>query len=351
MDIPSHDESTAGRGHRALIGLAALVVVVAGLRAAAPVLVPFALSVVLTVTLMPVVGALRRLRVPFVPAILITMVATLGALAALASLVIESLRQIQLALPRYIERLSEMERSLADWLYTRGIPLETSVWQDLVQPDRLVAYLGGTLREVASFTTFSFLVGIITVFILIEASRLPPRLRAVFGEHDMHRFGRIVSEIQRYLAIKTAISLATGLLVGLWGWNFGLDFPLLWGLLAFVLNYVPNVGSVVAAIPAILLALVQLGPGGAAGVAAGYLGVNILLGSIIEPHVVGRGLGLSPLVVILSLLFWGFVLGPVGMLLSLPLTMMLKIVLENTSDFRHLAHLFGPASEESAPSA
>src|SRR5690606_25400577 len=151
----------------------------------------------------------------------------------------------------------------------------------------------------------------------------------------------VTREVQRFLAIKTLISLATGILIGVSVWLAGLDFALLLGLLAFLLNYVPNIGSILAAIPGIMLALIQYGVSRALIVLAAYLAVNVALGNILEPNLMGRRFGLSTLIVVLSLIFWGWVLGPVGMLLSVPLTMIVKIMLEHTQDFRWLAILLG----------
>jgi len=125
----------------------------------------------------------------------------------------------------------------------------------------------------------------------------------------------------------------------------GVDYPLLWGLLAFLLNFVPNIGSIIAAIPAVIQVLVQLGFSAALVVAGGYLVINILIGTFIEPRYMGRGLGLSTLVVFLSLVFWGWVLGPVGMLLSVPLTITAKIALESHDGTRWVAIMLGPKVE------
>ena len=138
------------------------------------------------------------------------------------------------------------------------------------------------------------------------------------------------------------MSLITGTLVALWVTLLGIDFPLLWGLLAFLLNYIPNIGSILAAVPVMLLALVQFGVGSALLVAVGFLAINMVMGNLIEPRVLGHGVGLSPLVVFLSLVVWGWVLGPVGLLLSVPLTMTLKIALESSDETRWLAILLGP---------
>ena len=152
--------------------------------------------------------------------------------------------------------------------------------------------------------------------------------------------------MQNYLAIKTLVSLATGVTAGVLVWALGLDFPLLWGLLAFIFNYIPNLGSVLAGVPPVLLAILQLGPGRAVAVALGYLVINTVFGNFIEPTLMGRRLGLSTLVVFLSLVFWGWVWGPVGMLLAVPLTMVIKIALENTEDFHWVAVMLdaNPAS-------
>ena len=143
------------------------------------------------------------------------------------------------------------------------------------------------------------------------------------------------------MEIKTVISVLTGLLIGIWTSLLGVDFPIVLGLLAFLLNYVPNIGSMIAAVPAVLSAFIELGIGPAAVTGLGYVVVNTVMGNIIEPRFMGRGLGLSTLVVFLSLLFWGWVLGPVGMRLSVPLTMTVKIALDANEQSRWLAILLG----------
>ena len=133
--------------------------------------------------------------------------------------------------------------------------------------------------------------------------------------------------------------VVNGLLIAAWLWLLGVDFPLLWGLLAFLLNFIPNIGSFIAAVPAVVLAFLQLNLATAAYAAAGYVALDFVIGNVIEPRLMGRGLGLSSLVVFLSLVFWGWVLGPVGMLFSVPLTMIVKIVLDSSDDLRWIAIL------------
>ena len=183
------------------------------------------------------------------------------------------------------------------------------------------------------------------VFILTEAWSFPRKLGAVLAspERDLPHFKRFAEKLNRYFAIKTTVSVGTGIFVGLALWLLGVDFPVLWGMLAFLLNYVPNIGSVLAAVPPVLLAAIQLGPLKAVATACVFLVVNVVMGSVVEPKFMGRELGLSTLVVFLSLVFWGWMLGPVGMLLSVPLTMTVKIALEANPSTDWLAHLLDPA--------
>jgi predicted PurR-regulated permease PerM len=210
---------------------------------------------------------------------------------------------------------------------------------------RLLAELGSALSNMV-------LILLTVVFILLEASSFPVKLRAVSGhpEQVFPQFTRFVVDIERYMVIKTLISLATGLLVGIWLTILGVDFPILWGFLAFLLNYVPSVGSTIAAIPAVLLALIQLGIGSAGMAIAGYMVVNFILDGVVSTRLMGQRLGLSTLVVFLSLVFWGSLLGPVGMVLCIPLTMTLKFACENNKGTQWIAVLLGPeAPPESIP--
>jgi predicted PurR-regulated permease PerM len=181
------------------------------------------------------------------------------------------------------------------------------------------------------------------IFILFEASAMPKKLQLALKnpQQSFDHFARVTHSVQSYLMIKSAVSLLTGAAVVLWLVILDVDYPILWGLLAFLLNYVPNIGSIIASVPAILLALVQHGIVSALLVAGGYVIVNVVVGNIIEPRFMGKQLGLSPLVVLLSLIIWGWVLGPVGMLLSVPLTMIVKIALETTEESRWIAILLG----------
>jgi predicted PurR-regulated permease PerM len=217
------------------------------------------------------------------------------------------------------------------------------VLTDYFDPGKAMKMAANTLAGLSGLLTNVFMILLTVIFILLEASGFPQKLRTALGdpEESMGQFRSVTESVNRYLALKTVFSLATGLTVAIWLAILGVDFALLWGLVAFLLNYVPNIGSIIAAIPAILLALIQLGVGPALLTCLGYVVVNVVFGSILEPKFMGRGLGLSTLVVFLSLVFWGWVLGPVGMVLSVPLTMIVKIAMESHEDTQWIAVMLG----------
>jgi AI-2 transport protein TqsA len=330
-----------GGGARFLLIVASLVVVVAGLRAASQLILPFLVSLFIAILSLPLLSWLQSRKVPTGLAVLATVAADVAVLAGLGLLVGGSVNDFTAEVPKYQARLGAMVTSTMQWLEARGVRTTSWLSPEQLNPGALMNLVGGTLRGVAAVLSNVVLVVLTTVFILGEAATFPEKLQSALRKRDFDpgRFRKITREVQHYLAIKTLISLATGVLVALWVWIMGVDFPLLWGVSAFLLNYIPNLGSILAAIPTVLLALIQFGVGRAALVGAGYVVVNLVLGNVVEPSLMGRKLGLSTLVVFLSLVFWGWVWGPVGMLLSVPLTMIVKIMLENTDDLRWIAVL------------
>ncbi len=330
-------------GNRFLLWSAGIIIIVAGLQAGAPFLVPLVLAIFLTIINLPVLGWLRGHGVPAPIAVALVVMLTFGLVMALVWVGTVSLSEIRLLLPSYVERIRAIERGILAPFVARGIEFPRGIYAGFVEPERLIALASGFLLQAAGLVSAAFVVLLYTIFMLSEAAGFPTKVRAAIGrtDADLSAFASAIHDVQRYLAIKTAISLATGTVVGLWLWGVGVDFPLFWGTLAFLLNYIPNVGSILAAIPGVLVALLQLGMAGAGAAAIGYLLVNVLFGNILEPHVMGRGFGLSTLMVIIALVFWGWLWGPVGMLLSVPLTVAVRIALEHTPDLRWLAILVG----------
>lgn len=338
---------------RLLLIVASFTVVVAGMRAAAQILVPFFLAVFLAVAVAPPMFWLRRNRVPAALALAIVAAGLVLFMTGLVLLVGKSVTDFSGNLPAYQAVLMERTADVTEWVRRRGIDFNGQRIFEVLDPGAAMKLVTRFLAGLGGVLTNALLIFATVIFLLLEASSFDVKLRAVLKDPatSFGYFDTFLRNIQRYMAIKTAVSLATGVAIALWLFIIGADFPFLWGLLAFLFNYVPNIGSILAAVPAVLLALVQLGPGGALLAALGFLVVNILVGFGIEPRVMGRGLGLSTLVVFLSLVFWGWVLGPVGMLLSVPLTMTMKIALDSYEGTRWIAVLLGPEISSRPPPA
>lgn len=342
----------AGAGNGFLIA-ASLVVVAAGLKAAESLAVPFLLAAFIAIIAATPMFWLEKHRLPGWLAILLVAATMVILLLGLGALAAQSASAFSAKLPFYQERLGALFASALTWLEGLGIALSKDLLIAHFNPSTALDMAGRTLTGLGGVLSNSFLILLTVIFILAEANSFPAKLRHVLRdpERSMPLFTKFAENVNRYIAIKSSVSLATGLAVALWLALLGVDFPVLWGLLAFLLNFVPAIGSIIAAIPAVLLALVQLGPGHALAAAAGYAAVNVAMGNVVEPRFMGRELGLSTLVVFLSLVFWGWVLGPVGMLLSVPLTMTAKIALEANPGTAWLAHLLGPAQVAGPPGA
>jgi AI-2 transport protein TqsA len=331
-------------GARLLFTLACLVVVVYGLRYASAILLPSALALFLAVLSLPVTLWLRGRRVPPFLATFLTVALNIAVVGLLILLASPSVSQFQTRLGFYVRELQSLVNGWVQAVEARtGLSLLDYLTLNVVDPGAVVDFARGVVGRAAQFLGTAFIVFLIMTFMLAEATGFPEKFRAISGgdgEAQDRRLEKVISEVQTYLGIKTVISLATGIVLGAWAWVWGLDFPVLLGLVAFVLNYIPTVGSIIAAVPAILLSLILVGTvGHAIGVTLGYIVVNTLFGNILEPNLMGRRLGLSTLVVILSLLFWGWAWGPLGALLSVPLTVVVKIWLENTPDLKWVAIL------------
>jgi predicted PurR-regulated permease PerM len=332
------------RGAKMMLLLASVVVVAAGIRLAEPLLVPFLLAAFIATVTAPLVLWLRDRGVPRGLAVLSGLLVDLASVAGLAALVGGSINAFYGRVPQYQQTIEETAQRLTSWLASYGVEVSPDSLTRFAGPEDLMDMVASLLRSVAGVVSNIVLVLLIIVFMLSETLGLRAKVARALSDADAAgRLARAAIEVNKYLLVKTGTSAATGIAVGVWVWFWGVDLPLLWGLLAFLLNYIPTLGSILASVPAILLALLQLGVGPAIAVASGYLFVNFLIGNFLEPRIFGRALGMSPLVVFLSVVVWGWLLGPFGALLSVPLTMMIKIFLQNTDDLRWVATLLEPA--------
>ncbi|MGA1870331.1 MAG: AI-2E family transporter [bacterium] len=331
------------RGVRFLIVTASLVVVIAGIRAAGTIVIPFLLSVLIAIVCINPLFWLQRKGVPTIFAVLLVVVGIMAISIMLTIFIGTSLKDFSRSLPAYQKSLHEETTTLRTWLKERNIDISEQILQEYFDPGIAMQMVANMLSGLGTMLTNTFLILLTVIFILLEASGLPDKLRAAIGNPtaSLSNFSTFIESVHHYLVLKTVVSIFTGIVITIGLIILKIDYPLLWGLVAFLLNYVPNIGSIIAAVPAVLLAIIQYGAGTALLVVLEYTAVNLFFGNFVEPRLMGERLGLSTLVVFLSLVFWGWVLGPVGMLLSVPLTMILKIALESNEDTRWIAILLG----------
>lgn len=321
--------------------LAMVTVVLAGVATAKSIVIPFLLSLFLAVILYPPMRFLTRKGVPVVVALMVVLVFCLGVGALFVPLILGAVDNFQESLPAYQLNLINSTRGLAEFLSQYGIALDQKLIEEYLDPQDLLVVFGNVLTGLGNALSNTLLITLTVVFILLEASSIPKKILRMSDDPEKFaaRFKSAVQSIQHYMAIKTWLSLGTGVAVYVLLLFTETDNALLWAVLAFALNYVPNIGSLIAAVPAILITMLQFDIWNGIVVAIGYVGINFVIGNILEPRYLGSGLGLSSLVVFLSLVFWGFILGPVGMLLSVPLTMVLKIVCEYNDRTKWIAIL------------
>ncbi|MEA2601989.1 MAG: transport protein TqsA [Acidobacteriota bacterium] len=332
----------------ALVFLGILAFLAAGflLQTLKPILLPFVVALFLAQIFSPLTKALRRRRVPAAISVLLVLALVTGVLVLLSMVIYSSADAFTTALPEYQAKLKQMAQGIAAWVgsYSRSLQAQIQHWKwdQGVQVSSLTGFLTTTVGSFLLFFNDAFLIILFLVFLLAGSESFPHKLRAAMPD-QAERVGEVMSNIEtgvrKYLLTKTLLNAVNGTIVGLLLWGFGVDFPLLWGFLTFLAHYIPNFGAVISVgIPTIFMFL-QFSPGKAILVALLNLAVQFTIGNALEPRVMGSSLNLSPLLVLFSLIFWGWLWGPWGMVLSVPITSMIKIVCEHVPALRPLAVL------------
>lgn len=338
------DDSTAPGG-RALIVIAAFFVVCAGIRESAVILIPVLAALFIAAVAMGPFLALRKRGAPLWLAASIVLLLVLAALLVAGVIGADAVASFGQSLPSYTAILDQQVTAVNAWLRAHSVNISSGSITDIMNPAQMMGVLTTTLGAMVSVLRDGLFVFLTTCFILAEAASLPAKLTLAFGVGDqgLLPWRKALSDMSSYLLVKSQTSLATAILVAISLWLLDIPYALALGVLAFALNFIPVFGAILAGVPAVLLALVLHGAGHATVAAAVYTAINVVIGNVVEPRMMGQRLGLSTLVVFLSLVFWGFLLGPVGMLLAVPLTMLAKIVMDHTRDLRWLAVLLGAA--------
>ena len=333
--------ANASKGAQVLLVLASLTIVIAGLKAASAIVVPLMMAIFLAIISAALLQWLQRRGLPLWAAMTLVLLLLVSTLITLGSLIGASINQFTGALPHYETQLNVLINQVTLWMGTLGIGLPAGGVTELFDPAAAAKLLGRLVSGLGGLLANSMLIIFTVLFLIVESTSLPGKLRSISPNPDktLGDLSAFMKSVNHYLVIKAVMSLITGLVIAVYLSVLGVDFAIVWGALAFFMNFVPYIGSIIAAIPAVVLSLIDAGPMVSLAVAVGFVVVNLIVGSVLEPRYMGRGLGLSTLVVFLSLVFWGWVFGPVGMLLSTPLTMIVKIALENDPRSRWISVL------------
>ncbi|NMA10525.1 MAG: AI-2E family transporter [Methanomicrobiales archaeon] len=327
----------------AIVG-AAVVIVLAGVRAATPILAPLLVAVFFAMITAPVMVWLTRHGVPRILAAILVVAGLIGLFAGAIAFLGVALTGFIRSLPGYQASLEEEIAVLADY----GIDPGTFTIWDYIDQGFVLQQVAGIAREVGSIAVDAFLVLVGIGFLLLEAPRLTTVLALYLGAESapyrhLAQSGRLLIE---YVIVRTKVNLITGAGTGLFLTLLGVDFAVLWGFIAFVLSYVPYIGLVVAAIPPTLLALIEFGPAGAVAVIAAVALIDAAAENLVLPRMAGRDLNLSPFVVLFSVVFWGFILGAVGIFLAIPLTIAVKLFLESWKETRWIGEIMGSGERQ-----
>ncbi|MDQ3364533.1 MAG: AI-2E family transporter [Myxococcota bacterium] len=335
---------------RILISLVCACALLGFAHLAASIIVPFLLALAVATAFQPISYRISRRGWPPVVTAVVSATTMLSIVGGAGLIVYVAATDLAASLPQYTGKVQELQIAIADWLSDRSAHIAARSVLDYDVSEPMTKLAQTSLMSVGSYLPTLFFVLVITAFIQLETRHYRRKLIKAFdGPAPIRGMMAGLHEVQRYMLVKLIVSCANGVFLGVWCWAWGVDSPLMWGVLAFALNFIPVIGSLIAAVPPIALALLSDGFSGAAGVATGYVLVNLVVDMIIEPRVMGRALGLSPLVVLLAMLIWGFVLGPVGAILAVPLTMAIKIMLEHDPELARIALLMGDGSNLTTP--
>lgn len=334
-----------------LVFLAAAVIVIVGLRYAEPFLVPVLFGATLAAITSPIATWVTRRGLPSAVGALAALVVNVALLAFVGIMLTLAGGELQEKVPGYLAKLSGATVTLAEALSRRGVPVDPAAFSHALHVDSMMPVLGGAAVTVANAASAMAVVLLVVFFTLCEFTGLGDKIRGLIEDpaRGLVRVDRIVRQVQKYLLVKALTSSLVAVLAFVLLKLLNVELALLLALILFILHFIPNVGAAVATIAAVLAALASRGPGTAAAVALGYFLINSLVGNVFEPRMLGRTLGLSPLVVLLGMLFWGWLWGASGALLSVPLMMVAKIILENAEDLVWIARLVEPAPDPDVP--
>ncbi len=349
-DEPMENNNSLTKPYTLALNIAAFIIIIAGVMYAESLIAQLLMAFFISIICAQPIAWLQKKKVPQGLAITMVFIGIIAIFVGFGELIGKSLSSFSEDAPIYEQNLQEMGESVIQFAEDNGIKISTDEMTKLFNPSKVMSITAGFLGQLGGFMGNAFTIFFLVLFLLMELDSFSVKTRAVVkGTGGSLAFlTKIGNSIRHYLSIKTMTSLLTGTLIWISLAIIGVDYAIIWALIAFLLNYIPNIGSIIAAIPAVIFALVQLGFGGVIWTIGVFVAVNMIIGNLVEPKMMGKGMGLSTFIVFVSLIFWGFMLGTVGMFLSVPLTMAIKIILEQNPKTEWIAIFLGTQGEAQA---
>ncbi|MDR1950173.1 MAG: AI-2E family transporter [Spirochaetaceae bacterium] len=341
----------SGRANFFLVAFIACIFAGAVLKITSPVILPFTIALLLALVMRPMVNFFKKRSIPPGFAILLAVFLIIAGLYCLGMVLFSSGRTILSLYPKYERRLSEIYAWGAGFFelsYDEHLSFFENLWSQLGVRTRIRNITLSLSNSFIVFLKDAVMVVLFVVFLLIETAHFKEKIELAFENKRSSQIIRISADVMlqitRYLSTKFVISLVTGVIVTIGLGLTGLEFALVWGGIQFVLNFIPNLGSIATGVGATIFALLQFWPVPGPVITVGLimLGTNVIIGNILEPKIMGDNLGLSPFVVLLSLMTWGWLWGFAGMILAVPMTVIIKILCENVPVLEPLSIILGP---------
>lgn len=302
------------------------------------------LSAIIVVSATPLLYGLQRKGLHPILAYTITLVLIFVVFSAIVIFVILAVNQFIVAVPTYAAQLEGAINSITEFIRSLGVSeeIDLEVITQILEPGKLLGFIVNFFAGLVGGLSDVFLVALIVIFLLVDALGVPGKIAPYIesGDRTVTRISTFGADVRRYVVVTTIVGLATGILDTIFFIIMGVDFPVLWGVLAFFMSYIPTLGFWIALIPPVLLALLESGPAVAIIVFIGIVIINGFAENVVKPKFMGDELDLSPFTVVFSVVFWSAVLGPLGAILSVPITMAVKsLILEPDESNRWLADL------------
>ncbi|HGO5822867.1 TPA: AI-2E family transporter [Mannheimia haemolytica] len=337
---------------RSLVSIAAIIIILAGIKLANEIVVPFLLSLFIAIICSPLINFMTKRKIPLWLAITLLLILFLLGFSFLAGIINNSLQEFTTSLPEYKTQISSKVQAVVEFAnkWHLPVPVNQEEIMNKFDPSSIMDVVSKLLVGLSGALSNIFVIFLVVIFMLLEMPVAKYKLALALSPDDDLRnekayINQVLDGVIGYLGVKTFVSLITGILVWILLASLGVQYAVLWAIFSFLLNYVPNIGSILAGIPIVLQAFVLNSVSVGFGTLIGIIAINMIVGNVVEPRLMGKKLGLSTLVVFLSLLFWGWLLGTVGMLLSVPLTMACKVALESNKSTQKYAVLFSDLEE------